>query len=294
MRLGFRSFMGPPWPVGVQRAVTHLMTVMLPCFGGVKVEKLTLPSPAGGMRCERVTPAAAVASGKRPDHAVLFLHGGAFCVGSPRTHRVLTTCLASLTGAEVLVPHYRRTPESPFPAQIEDALAAYQALLARGYTPERIAVAGDSAGGSLSILLPLALRQRGQAMPACLVLMSPFTDTKVTSPSKRERRELDPVLRLSWVHQAASWYGEQADHPLAAPMQEALGALPPTLVQVGTDEILHDDGVLFAQVAAGQGNQIELEIYQDRWHVFQMLARVLPSAAAAMESQARFMRKQWA
>ena len=133
------------------------------------------------MAAERITPKA----NPKPRHALLYLHGGAFCAGSPRSHRSITSRLSRMADCEVLAIHYRRVPEYPFPAQIEDGVAAYRRLLADGYAPERIAIAGDSAGGSLTLLVPLALKQQGLPQPAALVLMSPLTDTAASRLTRR-------------------------------------------------------------------------------------------------------------
>lgn len=289
LRLTFKMLVSPPSPLSVQRAVTHVLSLAMPAVGGVKIQKTHIDGPVGALAVERITP-----RDVKPKHAVLFMHGGAFCVGSPRTHRPLTTRLAALTQAEVLVPHYRRTPEAPFPAQIEDGVAAYRRLLADGYSPDRIAIAGDSAGGSLTMLVPLALRQQGLPLPAALVFMSPFVDPSRSSNSMRDNQRLDPMLNKRWIDQAVDWYAAPHDHPLAAPLGGDLSNLPPALVQVGTDEMLHDDSVMLADLSTRQGNKVELEIYEDRWHVFQIHAGLLAGSQAAVERQAAFMRRHWA
>ncbi|WKB55004.1 alpha/beta hydrolase [Eleftheria terrae] len=287
-RLTFKALVGPPFPVGFQRAVAHALA--LPALPGraVDIRAERIRHANGEMAAERILPA-----GQRPARAILYLHGGAFCICSPRTHRALTTRLARLTRAQVLVPHYRRTPEHPFPAQIDDGVAAYRQLLAEGVAPQDIAIAGDSAGGTLALLVPLALRRLGLPLPASLVLLSPLTDTRLNARSLQERGRRDPLLRAGWAEQAGRWYAVDPAHPLANPMQSDLAGLPPTLVQVCEDEILYDDSVAFAQRSAAAGNQVELEIIPDGWHVFQMHAAVLAQAAAALQRQADFLLRHW-
>lgn len=289
LRLTFKVFVAPPWPLAMQRSVTHMLSILMPGTGGVKITKTQIDGPVGALPVERITP-----RNVKPKHAILFMHGGAFCVGSPRTHRAMTTRLAALTQAEVLVPHYRRTPEAPFPAQIDDGVAAYRRLLADGYSPDRIAIAGDSAGGSLTMLVPLALRQQGLPLPAALVFMSPFTDPALNSKSMQDKRRIDPMLNHRWVDKAVEWYAAPHDHPLAAPLAGDLSGMPPSLVQVGTDEVLHDDSLLLADLSSQQGNHVELEIYENRWHVFQIHAGLLEGSQAAMQRQAAFLRRHWA
>ncbi|MCW7537917.1 alpha/beta hydrolase [Aquabacterium sp. A7-Y] len=286
LRCTFKLWIGPPFPAGLQRAVVHGLSLLMPPGHGVEVCAERLAGPGGVVPAERILPA-----GRRPPRALLYLHGGAFCICNPRTHRAITTRLARLADAQVLVPRYRRAPEHPFPAQIEDGVAAYRQLLADGFAPGQIAIAGDSAGGTLALLVPLALRRLELPLPGALVLMSPLTDTRLQAPSLQERRRRDPMLRTAWAEQAGRWYAIDWEHPLANPMQSELDGLPPTLVQVCEDEILYDDSIAFARRSAEAGNEVELEIIPDRWHVFQMQAGLLPSAAQALQRQADFLRR---
>ncbi|MGN4155314.1 alpha/beta hydrolase fold domain-containing protein, partial [Burkholderia gladioli] len=166
LRFGFRSLIGPPSGVGFQRRVVGMLSLLMPGVGGVIRYRL----PAGAVTTEVVAP-------KRGDTggAILYLHGGAFCLGSPNTHRSVTTRLARESGMAVWVPDYRLAPQHPHPAALSDVLDTYATLRAQGYAPERIVVAGDSAGGALALALATALRERGEAMPAALALISPVT-----------------------------------------------------------------------------------------------------------------------
>ena len=231
----------------------------------------------------------------QPRHAILYMHGGAFCVGSPRTHRSITTRLAALTGALVLVPHYRRTPEHQFPAQIDDGVLAYRQLLAEGFAPERIAIAGDSAGGNLTYMLSAALRQQGLPQPGVLVMLSPVVSTDLASlESAHTRAHRDPMIRPAWGQQVLGWYNAPHDHPLGTPKAMDLSDMPPSLIQVGEDEVLHDDAHWIVEAATRAGRHAELEIYLKRWHVFQSHAGLLPSSDQALQRQADFMKRHWA
>ncbi len=284
LHLLFKPVMRPPWPLFVQRGVLHGLSVVMPGASGVTIRHELI----GRMPVERITP-----KGSQPRHAVLYLHGGAFCTGSPRSHRSITTRLAKLTRAEVLVPHYRRVPEHPFPAQIEDTVTAYAQLLKDGYKPEYIAIVGDSAGCTLTFMATMALRRAGLPLPAVLVMMSPAVDMSLTSRSAQERADRDPMINLSWGRQAMAWYRVQHDHPLGNPMAQDLSDLPPALIQVGDDEVLFDDAHWVAHAAGQAGRHVELEIYLKRWHVFQVHAGVLPSSTAALRRQAEFIRHHW-
>lgn len=285
--VGLKPFLGPPWRVGMQRAALHLGSVAMPQDGRARVAQ----GHVGAIEVERVT-AKAVA---QPRHAILYMHGGAFCVGSPRTHRSITTRLAALTGALVLVPHYRRTPEHQFPAQIDDGVAAYKQLLAEGFAPERIAIAGDSAGGNLTYILSAALRLQGLPQPGALVMMSPVVSTDLAAlGSAKTRAHRDPMIRPAWGHQVTAWYNAPADHPLGTPKAVDLSEMPPSLIQVGEDEVLHDDSHWIVEAATRAGRHAELEVYLQRWHVFQSHAGLLPSSDQALQRQADFLRQHWA
>lgn len=285
LRFLFKPVIKPPMPVGLQRAVLHTLSVSMPPGGGVKVEHVKV----GHMTAERITPKAT----PQPKHALLYLHGGAFCAGSPRSHRSITTRLSRLANCEVLAIHYRRVPEHPFPAQIEDSVEGFKDLLKRGYKPENIAVAGDSAGGTLTLLVFKALELEGLPTPKCLVMMSPAFDAKLNSDSVKKYKKLDPMINIEWGMQGFAWYRPRHDHPLGLPKRQDLSTLPPTLVQVGEIEVLHDDSVWFLHAAKRFDRHVELEVYQGRWHVFQIHAGIMPSATKALERQAAFMKQQW-
>lgn len=285
LRYLFKPVIKPPMPVGLQRAVLHTLSVSMPPGGGVKVEHVKV----GNMTAERITPKAT----PQPKHAMLYLHGGAFCAGSPRSHRSITTRLSRLANCEVLAIHYRRVPEHPFPAQIEDSVEGFKDLLKRGYKPENISVGGDSAGGTLTLLVFKALELEGLPTPKCLVMMSPAFDAKLNSDSVKKYKKLDPMINIEWGMQGFAWYRPRHDHTLAFPKRQDLSTLPPTLVQVGEIEVLHDDSVWLLHASKRFDRHVELEVYKDRWHVFQIHAGLMPSATKALERQAAFMKQHW-
>lgn len=283
LRIFFKGLMRPPFPVWMQRFVLQALSLSMPSARGTEVRHAQI----GRMPVERVSP---VGGGARAV-VTLYLHGGAFCTGSARSHRSLTTAIAKLSQGEVLVPDYRLAPENPFPAQIDDCVTAYRQLLADGYRPQQIAVAGDSAGGTLAHLATAAFARAGLPPPGAVVLLSPAMDLGGASRSARERRQRDPLVNLSWARQAMDWYAPQHDHPLADPKAQDLSHYPPTLIQVGEDEVLYDDAVWAARALAQAGRTVELETYQDRWHVFQIHAGTLPGATAAVARISRFIVK---
>ena len=257
--------------------------------------RLTLP-PRGvsfdaarvaGVTGEWVRPAGATASAG----TWLYLHGGAFCVGSPRTHRAITGKLALLTGRPVFAPDYRLAPEHPFPAALDDALACFDALAADG----PVVIAGDSAGGALALSTAIALRDRGAVQAAGLLLLSPLADMDLGAIARDPSPPGEAMLSLAWGRRCLRDYlgDTPASHPLCSPLKADLRSLPPVLVQVGTDELLHADALRLHDALQDAGVPVRCEIVQRRWHVWQSHAGVLPSATAALRRGAEFVRALW-
>jgi acetyl esterase/lipase len=226
-------------------------------------------------------------------HALLYLHGGAYCVGSPRTHRAITGRLARLTGARVFAADYRLAPEHVFPSAVEDGIAAYRGLLARGYRSSRIAIAGDSAGGGLALAVATALRGLGDELPAALVVFSPWVD--LGDPDRGAVPAGEVMISPPWIHACARLYlaGCDSRDPRASPIHADLAGLPPTLIQVGRDEVLLADARRLDAALAGAGVASTMEEYPRRWHVFQASAGVLADADRALAATATFVRRQW-
>lgn len=226
------------------------------------------------------------------DRVVLYLHGGAYLLGSPKTHRELVARISMAAGVRALLIDYRLAPEHPFPAAVEDAVASYRWLLNSGIAPEHIVISGDSAGGGLSMATLLALHDAGDPLPAGAALLSPWTDLAATGESLTTRAELDPWLDSNGLIPAAAVYLGEADprNPLASPLYGDLRGLPPLLIQVGSDEILYDDSVRLAERAQEAGVAVTLEKWPDMWHVFQAFAGMLPEGQQAIEHIGEFVR----
>ena len=232
----------------------------------------------------------AVASGTpRPRGKVLYLHGGGYCVGAPAASRVITGNLARRCVAEVFAPDYRLAPEHPFPAAVDDAVAAYRGLLDKGVTPGATVIAGDSAGGGLAVATALRLRELGLPQPAALVLFSPWVDLGLVALGRRPRGEV--VITKSWLRACANHYlaGNAADDPLASPVAADLRGLPPTLIQVGGDELLLTDARRLHTVLLAAGVAVDLQEFPRRWHVFQQNAGLLADADRALDAVAAFV-----
>jgi epsilon-lactone hydrolase len=232
------------------------------------------------------------APGADAGRVLLFLHGGGFEFGSVRSDGELAARLGRASGMRVLFPEYRLAPEHPFPAAIDDVLAAWrwlrsgQALGARS-----IAVAGDSAGGGLAVALLVAARDAGEALPVAAVLMSPTVDLTSSGASMTERADQDPVSTPAMLRQFASDYLAGADPktPLASPLFAQLAGLPPLLVQVGTADLLLSDSERLAAVAAEAGVDVTLEIGEGLPHVYQLMLGT-PEAAEATGRIGEFLR----
>lgn len=253
------------------------------------------PSPPSSTRLEeRVLggrPATVVrAAGARADRAILYLHGGGYCSGSPAMYLDLAHRLSTASGVTVLLPDYRLAPEHPFPAAVDDALAAYRDAL-RDRPPSHLAIAGDSAGGGLTFATLVAARDAGLPMPAAAWAISPWTDLAYTGESHRRNRDADAFIRADLVGAAAGWYVGDAprESPLASPLYAALHALPPMLVHVGSTEILLDDSRRIVARLREAGVETTLTIFDDLPHVFHVFAAYLPEARAAIVEGGRFL-----
>ena len=212
---------------------------------------------------------------------MLYLHGGGFTIGSARTHRALATHLAAASRATVHLLDYRLAPEHPFPAALDDTLAAWRELLADGAEPARTGLAGDSAGGWLALTAALRLRDEGDPLPAVLGLVSPWLDLLGTEwPADRS----DAMLRPSWLRRCAAGFAPGADlaAPELAPLTKDLGGLPPMVVHVGSEEILLPDAVRLALAARAAGVPVELRRWDGLWHVAHASAGMVAASTTAV------------
>jgi acetyl esterase/lipase len=232
--------------------------------------------------------------GAPQDAAVLYCHGGGYAGGSARAYVGLAGHIARAAGVRALVFDYRLAPEHPFPAAVEDARAVYSWLLDSGVAPSRIALAGDSAGGGLALATALAARQHGVALPAAMVLLSPWTDLTSGGASVHARAARDPLLSPESLEVFAGRYLGKHDRqdPLASPLFADLAGLPPTLIQVGSDEVLFDDASRLAARAREAGVQVELQEWPEMMHVFQLCARLLPEGRRAIAQIGQFIAAQ--
>lgn len=228
------------------------------------------------------------------ERVVLYMHGGAYILGSLKSHRELVARLATASGLRSLLFEYRLAPEHVFPAALDDALTAYHWLLANGTKPEHIVLAGDSAGGGLILALLQVLRDRNIAMPAGAVLLSPWTDLVGTVESRTTRDGIDPIFSAQTMNFLANFYPgpEDKHNPLISPIYADLYGFPPLRIDVGRDEVLLDDALQVAEHARATHIPVELVVWDDMWHVFQQYASVLPEGQQSLEQIGRFIRHQ--
>jgi phosphinothricin tripeptide acetyl hydrolase len=260
-----------------------------------RAEKV-FPTPPE-VKVERVSAPAAPAEWLRPPGAVagrvvLYLHGGGYVIGSPRSHRHLAAAIASAAAASALLLDYRLAPEHPYPAAVDDATAAYRWLLDQGIAPEHVVIAGDSAGGGLTVATLLALREARVPLPAGGVCISPWVDLTCSGESYRTKAGVDPIVGQAGVAEMAQAYLGTASPrtPLASPLFADLRGLPPLLIHVGSDEVLLDDAVQLAARAKAAGVETTIEVWERMIHVWHWFLPMLDEAHAAVETIGRFTR----
>jgi len=282
------KFLNPVIRVLVKRKLlkTHDAAGIRKAFGGV------LPPPRGAQFSADVVGGIAgewAKSGGAAAGTMLYLHGGGYVGGSTATHRPITAAFA-IRGLDVFVPDYRLAPENAFPAAVDDGLAAYKGLLDAGIAPAKLTIAGDSAGGGLALAVLLAAKAEGLPMPACAILLSPWTDLAVTGETVRTNLDRDPMLTDSVLKDNAAFYLNGADpkNPLASPLYGDLAGLPPLMITAGDTEVLLEDSTRFAARAREHGVAVSLKIWEGMPHVWQLFQRVLPEARAAIEEAAGF------
>ena len=259
--------------------------------GRFKLPRGTVVAPlrATGLRGEWVSvPASST------NRVILYLHGGAFCMGSSASHRKLVALICAQSHARALSLDYRLAPEHPFPAALEDAAAAYRWLLASGIASRRIAFAGDSAGANIALAALIMLRDAGDPPPAAAACISPPTDLTAGSASLTSRARLDPLVSVEAMVPLLRAYEGSADpgNPLVSPLLADLHGLPPLLIQVGSREILHDDSLRFARKAREANVDVTFEVGHQLWHVWHAAAPYVPEARAAILRIGRFLRER--
>jgi epsilon-lactone hydrolase len=277
----------PANTVAERRAQYDRAERVFPMPADVSVKPVQVPA----ISAEWIEPSAA-----RAGVFVLYLHGGGYVIGSPKSHRHLAASIAVAASASVLLPEYRLAPEHPFPAALEDAVAAYRWLLDRGTAPGHIIIAGDSAGGGLTVATLLALRERGIPLPAAGVCISPWVDLTGSGASYASKAASDPIVTRDGVMEMARAYLGVTDarNPLASPLFADLTGLPPLLIQVGTDEVLLDDSLALAERARAAEVETTLEVWPDMVHVWPWFFPMLDEGRTAIDGIGAFVQTRTA
>lgn len=250
---------------------------MVRVASGVNVETAEVT----GLRAEWLRPRQAT-----PGKVLLYLHGGAYVLGSCQSHRHMVSYLARESHVDALLPEYRLAPEHPFPAAVDDAVAVFRWLISQGYGADDIVVSGDSAGGGLAVAMMLALRDTGGPMPKAAFLLSPWLDLSASGETIETRKEQDPWFNPKDMPTVAKFYcaDDEVRHPLVSPVYAQMHGLPTTHVQVGNDEILLSDATRLVEGIVASGGNAEIEVFDKLWHVFQAFHLVMPEARDAVVS----------
>ena len=275
-----------PGPVEARRRFERSARWLPVSTRGVRIAQERMEGPGGAFPVEWVS-----AAGAARRRIVLYLHGGAAVMGSPRTHRSVTVPLARACGARVLVPDYRLAPEHPAPAAAEDAVAAYTALIAAGYEARQIALAGDSSGGGLCFAVLARLRRLGFPSPGCIAAFSPWVDMTMTSDACRENGPRDAMLPIERAEEVVGYYagGRAPDDPEVSPLFATYADPPPVLIQASRCEILRDDATAMAARLREAGGEVTLDLWDEPPHAWQFFAPFIPEAREALERAARFI-----
>ncbi len=223
--------------------------------------------------------------GIEPRHLVLYFHGGVYVMGDAFLAADLASQVGRRTRAKVISVDYRLAPEHPYPAAVDDALAAYEALLQNGTAPSDIALAGESAGGGLAIATLVNARDHGLPLPAAALVMSPYVDLTLAGATMETKREVDPLMSREALQARVTDYtaGQDAAVGLISPIFAELSGLPPLIIQAGTHEVLLDDAVRLARQAATADVEVTLDLTPGVPHVFQAYYPILDEAAAALD-----------
>jgi acetyl esterase/lipase len=226
------------------------------------------------------------------ERVILYLHGGGYTSGSLKSHRHMVAQAGREARARTMALDYRLAPEHPFPAAVEDAVTGYRFLLSRGFSANRIVVAGDSAGGGLTVALLVSLRDAGLPLPACAWCISPWVDLEGTGASMTAKATVDPMVQQGYLIELAEAYlvGANPRTPLAAPLYADLNGLPPMLIQVGSAETLLDDAVRLAGVAGATDVRVRLEVWSDMIHVWQLFYQRVAAGRRALAEAGTFIR----
>ncbi len=253
---------------------------------GINLHQESIPGPGGPIPVEWLS------AGRADRRKVLiYLHGGAYIMGSPRTHRMITVALARMTGMRILVPDFRLAPEHPVPAGVEDAVAVYSWMLAQGYQPPNIGFVGESSGGGQCFAALVALTRRGFPPPACIAAFSPWVDLTMSGASVKTNAKREVMLPVERAAEVVGYYIGDNDpkDPVTSPLYDD-GPTPPTLIQASRAEILLDDAVRMAARLEESGSDVTLELWDDAPHAWQFFGGLIPESKDALTKATAFLK----
>ncbi len=249
---------------------------------GMAVEKIIMGNrPAEKIECQK----------SETKKILFYLHGGAYNKGSPKTHRAFVSQICNKAKISAYVLDYRLAPEDPFPAALDDSIMGYQYLLNKGINPKNIIIAGDSAGGGLTVATLLKLRELDLNMPRKAILISPWVDLTTSTSSYEKNKKKDFMLDIEDLKQAAKQYADKNElsHPLISPVYADLKGLPPLFIQVGTHEQLYDEAIKLKEKAEEKQVEVHLDEYEKMIHAFQLMDKLIPESKKAVEKISQFI-----
>jgi len=284
IRTTLRPALSPKTPLKLQRFCSDAASAIVLGPRGYKTKKQTIAQVPTVHIQPKTT---------QSGLSILYLHGGGYVVGSSKSHTKLAAQIGHATQAQVWLPEYRLAPEHTNPAAIEDVITVYKALLAQGQDPTKLVIAGDSAGGGLSLSAAIAIRNAGLPLPAALVLLSPWVDLSLSGSTMKTHAAQDAMLSEDWLAWCAKNYCGQklVTDPICSPLYADLTGLPPVLIHVGTEEVLLDDAKRLAEQTEKYGIPTNLKVYDRVGHVFQFHAGILNESNDSIERIGQFIDK---
>jgi len=284
IRTTLRPALSPKTPLKLQRFCSDAASAIVRGPRGYKTQKQSIA---------QVPTLHILPKSTKNGLGILYLHGGGYVVGSSKSHSKLAAQIGHVAQAQVWLPEYRLAPEHANPAAIEDVIAVYKALLAQGQNPKNLVIAGDSAGGGLSLSTAIAIRDSGLPLPAALVLLSPWVDLSLSGKTMKTHATQDAMLSEDWLSWCAKNYCGQkpATDPSCSPLYADLTDLPPVLIHVGTEEVLLDDAKRLAEQTGKYGIPMSFKVYDQVGHVFQFHAGILKESDDSIEHIGQFIHK---
>lgn len=289
LRASFKLASGLPLPFPILRGAMEIGSSIFKPRADVKIHKIKIKDSQNlnEIKAEIAAPSGTIQG------VLLHCHGGAFFAGSSRTHRALSSEFAARANVKVYMLDYRRAPEHPYPAALDDVKSFYQYLLNEGWKPNQIFLGGDSGGCALALALALQLRDTQQKLPTGIIMISPYVDITLSSDSVLQNIKRDPMVKAYALRRGGESYRGKfkADDPRISPIFANLKNLPPLLIQAGSEEILVDDAIKLAQRAQEFDVITELHIYENMWHNFQMFNRFIKKSDLALDEIGHFINK---